>query len=198
MALHHRLLELSQATSPVSTLGELWDRLALTPQESHALVLTVLALPSVLPVPGVGHLTGSALCAWGWWSWRGRREVGLPSTLASLVLPAGKTRWLLQKAAWVVAWAQVRCRRRWTLWRTASCHRADAWWVMALGVVIFLPVPGGNVLGAACLTLMALADWQDDGLLMALAWLASALTVGYSVALVWGLGHWVAGLGSWL
>lgn len=151
------------------------------------LLLVLTALPSVLPVPGVGNLTGGALVLMAHAIWRGQRCLNLPARLAGMRLSAPHAARLLRLLAWMHDAASLHLRRRGLQW---VGDRGWAWAalpVAAMGVVIFLPIPLGNVFGTIALVVLGLGHALEDGLAVVAAWMLSALTLVYTVALPWGL-----------
>jgi hypothetical protein len=56
-----------------------------------------------------------------------------------------------------------------------------------MGVVIFLPIPLGNVFGAVALMVLGLGHSLEDGWAVAAGWVLSGLTLLYTLLLTWGL-----------
>lgn len=152
------------------------------------LVLALTAIPSVLPIPGVGNLTGAALIYLAARLWQGRPLTSLPPRmLAYRIGPAHAAR-LLRLLAWLHEAASRRLRRRVTALVGPSSWTWCCMPVAAVGVVIFLPIPLGNLLGAFSLVALGLGHAMEDGCAIAVGWLVSVLTVAYSLVLGWGLG----------
>lgn len=157
------------------------------------LVLALTAIPSALPIPGVGNVTGAALVLLAVRLWRGLPLTSLPPRmLAYRIGPAHAAR-LLRVLAWLHEAASRRLRPR-----AAALVSPSSWaWcclpVAAIGVVIFLPIPLGNLLGAFSLVALGLGHAMEDGWAVAVGWLVSALTVAYSLGLGWGLGTLATG-----
>ena len=95
----------------------------------------------------------------------------LPQRLGRLRLDETWSRRCLHGLAWLYTTAGRCLRARWTL----LCHpRTGPWWgvwIALMGVVIFLPLPFGNVLPSISLVLLSLGWMFRDGL----ALLASAV-----------------------
>ncbi len=167
------------------------------------LLLALTALPSLLPVPGIGNLTGGALFLMAWGIWRGQTRLQLPARLAALQLPAPQAARLLRLLAWVYDFASLHLRRRALRWVGRSGWVWSACPVAAMALVIFLPIPLGNVFGTLSLVALGLGHALEDGLAVLAAWALSALTLAYTALLPWGLlvfgerlwGAWVSGGG---
>lgn len=151
--------------------------------------LIMAAAPSLLPVPGIGNVTGVALLILAWGLARGTplESLALPGRLANLRLSPVQVQRLLRWLAKLFDWAGRMLRPRWS-----SCVGRRAWTcaclpVGAMGVVIFLPIPLGNVFGGLALVLIGLGQCLRDGLWVSIGWIASMLTVAYCGALTLGI-----------
>lgn len=166
------------------------DLAVLHGEGGHGSLLILLALPCLLPVPGVGNVMGAALVLLSWVHWRGGDTRTLPPTVAQLRLSSGWARRVLVLMArfysWIERWS--RTRLPWLV-----C-RSNAGWLCAkvavMGLIIFLPLPLGNVLPALALLLLGAGLAFRDGLAVGLALLVAALALVYTAAI--GLTAWSA------
>ena len=181
------------------------ELLGLHGQASPAVLLLVLAVLCVLPVYGVGTALSFAILLMAW-RWRGLAHAdagcgqgqGLPGRVGRLRLDATWSRRCLHGLAWLYATAGRCLRARWSV----LCHpRTGVWWSLwigLMGLVIFLPLPLGNVLPSLSLVLLSLGWMFRDGLAM----LASAVVGSGAVAFALAFGHlvWegVRAVGLWL
>jgi hypothetical protein len=158
------------------------------------LLLVFIALPSVLPVPGIGNVTGAALMGMAA-CMLVARPLQIPQRLAQCsVAPELAARCLRWMARVLEYGERIACRRgemllRPTLWRCSGVP------VGLMGLLIFLPMPLGNPLGALAVIFVGLGYALEDGLLILGGWL---LSLGAS--LVYGLlawTTWVAGRAWW-
>ena len=112
---------------------------------------------------------------------------GLPERVGRLRLDATWSRRCLHALAWLYATAGRCLRARWSV----LCHpRTGVWWSLwigLMGLVIFLPLPLGNVLPSLSLVLLSLGWMFRDGL----ALLASAVVGSGAVAFALAFGHLV-------
>jgi hypothetical protein len=147
-------------------------------------VLIVLAMVTVLPVAGVGTMLSGAIVLWAW-AWLRQLEhlpgfarieqLPLPSRVASRSL-----RWLARLHLLRSRWFKTRWEGVFQpVWR-------GLWfiWITAMALVIFLPIPFGNVLPALSLLLFGLSLMAKDGLMMLLSTLPGAAGLGLLVASV--------------
>lgn len=131
----------------------------------QASLLVLLAAPCLLPIPGVGSVLSVALALLGLMLWQAPHQ-GLPPRLGRLSLPRdGASRSLS-----LLARFYDRIHRLTRPRLTALAGPAARWWLgpltLAMAVLIFLPIPFGNLLPAASLMLAGVALAARDGLLM--------------------------------
>ncbi|MGS5089978.1 exopolysaccharide biosynthesis protein [Hydrogenophaga sp. A37] len=164
--------------------------LRLNGEGSGAVLLMLLALLSSLPVAGAGGLFSIGLLALAWAWLRGRETVTMPQRLGSITLSETWSRRSLHGMAWIYEQAERRLRPRWPV----CCHaRTRVWWglwIALMAVVIFLPLPLGNVLPSLSLILLSLGWMFRDGVAMLLSAATGVGALGYVVS----LGHLLTGL----
>jgi hypothetical protein len=154
-------------------------------------MLVLLAAPCLLPIPGIGNVMGTALVLLSLAMWR--RQVGerLPQRVATVTLSAAWGRRVLALLA--------RCHEifeRWSRERLPHLAAPSArFWtaplVALMGVVIFLPVPLGNVLPACSLLSLGCGLAVRDGLAMLLGAALGLGSTAYAAALALGAWAWI-------
>lgn len=164
----------------------------------QASLLVLMAAPCLLPIPGVGIVLSLGLALLGLMLLQ-QPHRGMPVRLGRLTLPReGATRSLALLARFYdLAWRITRPRM------TALAGPHARWWLgpltVVMAVLIFLPIPFGNVLPAASLMLAGLALAARDGLMMlaSLGVGAGALaSSGALIALGWQACAALLGLGA--
>lgn len=170
------------------------DLLALHGRDSPAVLLLVLAVLCVTPLYGVGTAVSLAILAIGW-RWRrlvagesaDRPAPPLPERLGRITLDETWSRRCLHGLAWLYETSGRRLRERWP----ALAHpRTSPWWglwIASMAVLIFLPVPFGNVLPSLSLVLLSLGWMFRDGL----ALIGSAIVGSGAFAVTAALSHTV-------
>lgn len=163
--------------------------------EAPGTLLLLLAVPCLLPVPGVGTVLGLGLAALACALWRGRAERWLPRQVAHLELSAPWSRRVLMFLVTTYLLAGRYARARWS----GLVATPDRPWVAAtlalMAMLIVLPIPFGNVLPAVASMLIGVALVFRDGLAMVLGLVMALLAVSFAVLLLilaWDLG------GPWL
>lgn len=169
--------------------------LALHGPSSLSTLMMLFALVSMLPIGGVGNVFGVALWWLSWDWWRGRPDMALPARL---------TQWRMDQR-WSARTLQVlaisyRYAGRWSRPRMPGMqpHWARSLWAVWIAwqaLVIFLPVPLGNVLPALSLVALALGCLLEDGLLLCVSLAVGALGTTYA----WALWHvtWLLTVQTW-
>ena len=150
-------------------------------------LLVVLAVPCLLPLPGAGTLMSLGLAALAWMIWRYFPRLVMPRRVGRLQLSAPMARRALHTLAWLYEQAArvMRARLRW--WVQPGHRVWLAPLVAAMALVIFLPIPFGNVVPAVALLLIGLGLVFVDGLaLLAGAALGVLLVITLAVLTVSG------------
>jgi hypothetical protein len=160
--------------------------------DSHATLLLLMAVPCVLPVPGVGTVLGLGMLALAADLWRGGGDACLPPRVATLQLPR---RWaervlLCLASAYAVAGRCTRVR----LGRLVAAGRPP--WlsavVAAMAFIVVLPIPFGNMLPSLAVALIGLGLVVRDGLAVLLGLIVAGValvgTIGLgAIGALWGL-----------
>lgn len=165
---------------------------------STAVVLMLLSIATVLPMAGLGTVLSFAIFALAW-RWACQTETKtLPPRLGQLTLNARWTRRCLHALAWLYSRADRWLQPRWHALAHDRTRPGWALWIAIMGVVIFLPIPFGNVLPSLSLVALSLGWMFRDGVALLLSTLlgvaALALTASFS-QLLW---HMLLQLPSWL
>ena len=165
--------------------------------EAHGTLLLLMAVPCLLPVPGVGTVLGLGMVALAAAMWRGRCAVCLPQRVAELELPR---HWAQRVLGWLAAAYAVagrHARARLSHLALARPRSGTSVVVGLMAAVVVMPIPFGNLLPAATLVLIGLGMVFRDGLVTMLglltAGLALCVTLGLlAMAWAWGSGWLLA------
>jgi hypothetical protein len=157
-------------------------------------LLALLAMPCVLPVPGVGTALGWGILALAVALWRGHQEVSLPGKVARMTLPRVLAQRVLRVLAKFYGLASVWSRERMGQWLEPRAARWLAPMLALMAVLIILPIPLGNVLPALSVVLLGLGLAFRDGLAVLLSLLAALLALAYALAFGFGL-YWLGAEG---
>lgn len=184
LARRFRLAQWQLQAQPNGTPGlTLAAVLALHGPSSLSTLMLLFALVTILPIGGVGNVFGVALW-WLSWDWlRGRPDMALPTRVIHMRL---NQRWsvrTLQTLAVSYRYAGRWSRPRLQAMQAPWTRSLWALWIALQALVIFLPVPMGNVLPAFSLVAMALGRLLDDGLLSCVSLAMGMLGIVYALAL---------------
>lgn len=168
--------------------------------ESHGTLLLLLAMPCLLPVPGVGTLLGLGMAALAAAMWRGHRVPCLPRRVAELELPRHWAQRVLFGLAGAYALAGRHARARLSHMACAGRRSATALAVGLMATIVVLPIPFGNLLPALALVFIGLGLVFRDGVAVVVGLLMSGVAMVATTGLllmawVWG-SEWILGWDS--
>lgn len=179
-----RRLALLQGESGTSL--SLQELLAMHGQATMPVLLILLALITTVPVAGAGMLFSLGIMAWAW-RWARQEQAPDLERLRVMQLNPRAAYRVLRWLAWMYAFAQRRLRPRWQALQGPQLRWAWALWVALMALIIFLPIPFGNVFPAVALLLFGLGLLTRDGLM-----LAASLALGLAGMAFLGLaGGWI-------
>lgn len=176
--------EQHRAADPGADLTlSLQDLLRLHGESSLAVLLMLLAVVSVLPVAGAGTImsVGIWVVAWSWV--RSRETLSLPHRLGQLALNERWSGRCLHGLAWMYETSQRCLRPRWAWLSHESTRGWWGAWIGLMGLVIFVPLPLGNVLPSLSLVLLSLGWMFRDGLALLLSTATGFAGVAYGVSM---------------
>lgn len=177
----------ADAASPAQRL-DLSTLMRLHGESSLAVLLMLLAVVSVLPVAGAGTVMSLGIWAIAWAWLQAHSSVALPARLGQVKLNARWSGRCLRGLAWIYEQSDRFLRPRWALWSNTRTRWWWGSWIALMGLVIFLPLPLGNVLPAISLILLSLGWMFRDGLALLLSCTTGAAALAY---VVW-LWEWVS------
>lgn len=172
-----------QAQPPEAPGLSLHALLALHGQSSIGTLLMLFSLFCILPVGGVGNVFGVALWMLSWHWYRGHPDMPLPNRLAALRV---NRRWSLVLVRWLgqgYRQAGRWMRPRWPALQAPWMRGPWAAWIALQALVIFLPIPLGNILPAFSLVALGLGHLIRDGVMHGLSLALGLLSLLYTVAL---------------
>lgn len=160
--------------------------------EAQGTLLLLLAMPCLLPVPGVGTVLGLGMAALAFAMWRGHGAPRLPQRVAELELPHHWARRVLEGLAAAYAMAGRHARARLSPVAGPAWRSVVAAAVGLMAFVIVLPIPFGNLLPALALIFIGLGLVFRDGVAVLLGLVGAGLALGATgglVAMAWILGR---------
>ncbi len=164
---------------------------------AHGTWLLLMAVPCLLPVPGVGTVLGLGMVALAVAMWRGQSAACLPRRVAELELSSHWAQRVLGMLAFSYAVAGRFARARLSHLALAEGRSWTAATVGLMALIVVMPIPFGNLLPAVALMLIGLGLVFRDGVAvvlgLAMAALAMCVTAGVMLMVwVWGR-EWLLG-----
>jgi hypothetical protein len=161
------------------------DLLRVNGESSAAVLLLLLSVVCVLPLAGTGTVMSLGIWAVAW-SWTRNRDLRLPARLSSVTLNARWSGRCLHGLAWIYEQSNRWLQPRWSMWSHERTRFWWACWITLMGMVIFLPLPLGNVLPSLSLILLSLGWMFRDGVALMLS-VTTGLTALIYLGALWHL-----------
>ena len=124
--------------------------------EAHGTVLLLLAMPCLLPVPGVGTVHGLGMATLAVAMWKGQCTPCLPQRVAQLELPRYWDQRVLFGLAAAYAVAGRHARARLSHLAIPGRRSATALAVGRMAAIVVMPIPFGNMLPAETVVFIGL------------------------------------------
>ncbi len=146
------------------------DALQLAGDRAFGALLFVFALPNVIPMPpGTSAVLGLPLVLLTSQFLFGRKTPWLPRMVTQRTVARADFAGVLARISPQLQRLERVLRPRFGLFVSPVCERLLGLVMLALSILIFLPIPLGNIVPAAAICLMSLALVEHDGLIAALA-----------------------------
>ncbi len=167
--------------SQVVTVGEVADRVA---QRGFGLIMSVLALPTMIPVlpPGSAAFIGLLYILLAVQMLIGLPRPWLPVRVRNYRLTSGTMRMLQERGIPLLRRVERRARPRATWVPDALVTRAVAVAVLLLGIVLLSPLPFFNTIPAMTVLILGIGLFNRDALFLLGGLVATAVVVAVAVA----------------
>jgi hypothetical protein len=150
------------------------DLVALMRDRAFGVLMFIFAVPNVVPTPpGVSSVLGAPLLFLALQLAIGRSEPWLPKIIARRTLPAAEFAAVVRRVVPWIARAERLLKPRLEVLARPPCERLIGLVCLMLAIVLFLPIPLGNMLPAFTISVLALAVLERDGV---------AVLIGYALA----------------
>lgn len=166
-------------------LGDLVARLG---DRAFGMMLLILAIPNVVPLPGLSTAVGVPMLLLGAQMVAGWRQPWLPRRLAAVSFDRDTFLAMLGRAHRPIERVERHLRPRLPQFTTPLAERGIGVVVVVLAAVLCLPIFLGNLPPAIGIGLMALGLIERDGAFVLAGLIASALALVIVAAVVLGLG----------
>ena len=159
------------------------DLLAMAGDRAFGALIFVFALPNVVPTPpGTSAILGLPLIILSFQLLYGRPTPWLPKAIALRSIAREDLAAVVRRAVPVLKRFERVLKPRLSWLVTSVAERLLALLLLVLAVILFLPIPLGNMLPAAAMCVIALALIEHDGLAALLGVVISAA----SMLVIWG------------
>jgi hypothetical protein len=172
----HKLSEdlqrlLDEHPDEAMTFGQLVDKLG---DRGFGFSLLMLALPSALPVPAAGYSTpfGIAIVGLAAQMVLGRSTPWMPEKILNRTLSPGFSRKMLGAAIAFLKRVEHLLKPRLPVMHGRGGLMVAGVLIILMGCLMILPIPGTNTAPAMVIFLVAIGLIEEDGLALAVAWLA--------------------------
>lgn len=168
------------------------DMLEVFGDRAFGALMFVFAAPLVLPMPpGVSAILGAPLAfITGQWM-LGRRTLWLPKVLLQRTMSMSDFRGLVEKLKPHLEKLERRLRPRLTFMYNRVGDRFIGAVCFLLSIIVFLPIPFGNMLPSFAIAAFAIGAAERDGIAAMVGWVAAVLSIvvlaGLSKAIVAGV-----------
>jgi hypothetical protein len=127
--------------------------------------------------PGVSAILGAPLLFITSQLMMGRRTLWLPKALADRTMSRGDFAALMEKLSPYLTWLERRLRPRFTFLYNRWLDGVTGLVCLTLAIVVFLPIPFGNMLPALAIAAFGLGIAERDGLLGLIGGVATAISL---------------------
>lgn len=159
----------------------LQELLQLHGDASTAVVLMLLALFTTLPIAGVGTILSLAIFALAWRWARYKETTTVHGHIGAIRLSPLWTGRTLGFLAWMYEQADRLLSPRLLALSGRATRPWWALWICVMGVIIFLPIPFGNILPSFSLVALSLAWMFRDGIALLVSLAIGSAALVFSV-----------------
>lgn len=147
-------------------------------------LMFVFAAPVALPMPpGISAILGAPLLFITAQLMVGRRTLWLPSVMADRTMTRTDFAALMEKLSPYLSWVERRLRPRLTFLYNRWMDGLTGFVCLLLAIIVFLPIPFGNMLPALAIAAFGLGIAERDGVLGAFGGVMAAVSIGVLVFL---------------
>jgi hypothetical protein len=166
-------------------IGEL---VAAMQDRAFGVLMFIFAIPNVLPTPpGVSSVLGAPLLLLSLQLTLGKPAPWLPKFIARRSLPAAEFGAVVKRVVPWIARAERLLKPRLGLLARPPAERLIGFVCLLLAIVLFLPIPLGNMLPALAISIFSLAILERDGVAVLIGYVLSAVSVFVVAGVVYAL-----------
>ncbi len=169
------LLRLAEDTAAERiAMADLAERLG---DRGFGVLLCLWALPCAIPIPGLSTPFGLLIVLTGIQMILGLARPWLPGFILSQSVARADFNRIIAKALPHIARLERYCRPRWRFAAGGIAERLLGVLMVGLGLILTLPILGGNLLPAIAIVIMALGIIEYDGLAVLIGFITSIVSV---------------------
>lgn len=162
--------------------------MALLGDRAFGMMLLLLAIPNVIPMPGLSTAVGIPMILLGAQMAAGMRQPWLPRRLAEVGFDRDAFLGVVRRVQPRIVRVERHLRPRLPQFTETTAERLLGLVVIVLAGVLSLPIVFGNLPPAVGIGLIALGLIERDGAFVLAGLIASALALAFVSAIVFGLG----------
>lgn len=173
------------------TLGKL---VILLERRGFGFLLLLFSLPSALPfslIPGFSMVFSIPLIFIAVQMLLGSKSVWLPKFLANKELPHKTLCRIISPTVRILRAIEHLLKERWKFMTTPIMERFSGLLILFLAIGVVLPIPLTNAWIAAIIAIFALGMIEEDGLVMAIAWVVGITSLILIPTFIWKLVSYV-------
>jgi hypothetical protein len=171
----------NQYQTDMVTVGELMFALH---ERGFGLLLLLFALPNCIPAPGITGLTAIPLLFFSYQLIVGHTSPWLPKWIERKRIRRTLIAAVIQRAAPRMKKLEKLMRPRLSIASSETGERVIGFFCFACALSIALPIPGGNLVPAIAIIIMALGLLSHDGLIILFGILTSIFGIAITTAIV--------------
>lgn len=159
------------------SVGEVVDTLG---ENGFAITITIMAVMLVIlaPIPGLSVILGVPMTVLAAQWAMGRATPWLPDKMRVRSIPAADMQKALAYAIRILHFMHPLVHARGRVLRLAPFRKFALFVMLFLCIFVFLPIPFGNIPPALAIGMIALAEMEDDGVLLAIGTIFGLLVAG--------------------
>ncbi len=176
---------LAHTHGPTIRLGDL---VALMGDRAFGMLLLVLAIPNVVPVPGVSTAVGIPILILGVQIAAGGQRPWLPRRVADIAFQREAFLAVIGRARPLIARVERRLKPRLGQFTEGWWERGMGALIVILAAVLCLPIFLGNLPPAVAIAIMALGMIEKDGGFVVAGMIAGVLALAFVAGVLLGMG----------
>jgi hypothetical protein len=148
-------------TSERISIGEITEGLG---DRGFGILLCLWALPNLIPIPGISTPFGLLIAMTAGQMVLGHHQPWLPRSILKRSVARSEVRRIMEQARPYIERLERYSRPRFEIMRRGLVERLLGLFVVTLGIVLALPIWGGNLLPAIAVAIIGIGLMEQDGI----------------------------------